>query len=201
MLYDFDDTEAVMRWYRELQPSLPEELNGWIGLLTIPPAPPFPEELWGRKACGIVWCYTGPGSTRRTRSWRRCGSSATPCSSGSARCRSRRCRARSTRSTLPGLQWYWKADFFDEISDEGIDIHKEYGAQLPSGHSTMHLYPIDGCASRVPEEATAFAYRRGGWAGVIVGVDPDPGERERAGRAGRAATGRRCTRRRRVVRT
>ena len=21
--------------------------------------PPFPEALWGRKVCGIVWCYTG----------------------------------------------------------------------------------------------------------------------------------------------
>ena len=38
----------------------------------------------------------------------------------------------------------------------------------------MHLYPIDGAASRVAEDATAFAYRDGGWAGVIVGVDPDP---------------------------
>jgi FAD/FMN-containing dehydrogenase len=36
------------------------------------------------------------------------------------------------------------------------------------------LYPIDGAASRVPADATAFAYRDGGWAGVIVGVDPDP---------------------------
>src|SRR5581483_4639191 len=36
------------------------ELYDWIAVLTIPPAPPFPEELWGRKACGIVWCYTGP---------------------------------------------------------------------------------------------------------------------------------------------
>jgi hypothetical protein len=49
-----------MRWYRDLVPSLPEELSGWIALLTIPPAPPFPQELWGRKARGIVWCYTGP---------------------------------------------------------------------------------------------------------------------------------------------
>jgi hypothetical protein len=38
----------------------------------------------------------------------------------------------------------------------------------------MHLYPIDGAAARVPDDATAFAYRDGGWAGVIVGVDPDP---------------------------
>ena len=64
VLYDLADTAEVMRWYRELLPSLPEELSGWIGLLTIPPAPPFPEELWGRKACGIVWCYTGRSRRR-----------------------------------------------------------------------------------------------------------------------------------------
>jgi hypothetical protein len=38
----------------------------------------------------------------------------------------------------------------------------------------MHMYPVDGAASRVGEDATAFPYRDGGWAGVIVGVDPDP---------------------------
>jgi len=60
VLYDLADTADVMRWYRELLPSLPEELSGFFALLTIPPAPPFPEQLWGRKVCGIVWCYTGP---------------------------------------------------------------------------------------------------------------------------------------------
>ena len=43
---------------------------------------------------------------------------------------------------------------------------------------TMHLYPIDGAAARVPADATAFPYRSGGWAGVIVGVDPDPANKE-----------------------
>jgi len=38
----------------------------------------------------------------------------------------------------------------------------------------MHLYPLDGAAHRVSPDATAFPYRDGGWAGVIVGVDPDP---------------------------
>ena len=27
-----------MRWYRDLLPSLPEELSGWLGLIVIPPA-------------------------------------------------------------------------------------------------------------------------------------------------------------------
>jgi FAD/FMN-containing dehydrogenase len=73
-----------------------------------------------------------------------------------------------------GLQWYWKADFIREISDAAIDVHAKYGAELPTPFSTMHMYPIDGAAARVPADATAFAYRDGGWAGVIVGVDPDP---------------------------
>ena len=42
----------------------------------------------------------------------------------------------------------------------------------------MHLYAIDGAVTRVPADATAFAYRNGGWAGVIVGVDPDPANNE-----------------------
>lgn len=50
----------------------------------------------------------------------------------------------------------------------------EFGRRLRTGHSTMHMYPIDGTATRVAEDGTAFAYRDGGWAGVIVGVDPDP---------------------------
>ena len=77
-----------------------------------------------------------------------------------------------------GLQWYWRADFFDEITDEAIDVHRRFGDLLPTGHSTMHLYPIDGAASRVDEDGTPFAYRNGGWAGVIVGVDPDPANAE-----------------------
>ena len=78
-----------------------------------------------------------------------------------------------------GLQWYWRADFFNEISDAAIDVHRAYAERLPTGHSTMHMYPIDGAASRVPADATAFAYRDGGWAGVIVGVDPDPANADR----------------------
>jgi len=35
-----------------------------------------------------------------------------------------------------GLQWYWRADFFNEITDEAIDIHLEHGKKLPTGHST-----------------------------------------------------------------
>jgi FAD/FMN-containing dehydrogenase len=173
VLYDIADAGDVLRWYREVLPSLPEELDGWLGLLTIPPAPPFPEELWLRKACGIIWCYTGPPE--------RADEVLGPV---------RGFGAPLLDAVMPmpfpvlqsifdplypaGLQWYWRADFFNEISDDAIAIHQEFGEALPTPHSTMHLYPIDGAVHRVSPEATAFAYRDAGWAGVIVGVDPDP---------------------------
>ena len=173
VLYDLADTPEVMRWYRELLPSLPEELNGWIALLTIPPAPPFPEALWGRKACGIVWCYTGPHD-RAEEVLEPVRSFGSPLVVGLQPMPFTALQSAFDPLYPAGLQWYWRADFFNEISDAAIDVHVKYGAQLPTGHSTMHLYPIDGAASRVPANATAFAYRDGGYNGIIAGVDPDP---------------------------
>jgi hypothetical protein len=178
VLYDLADTAEVMRWYRELQPSLPEELSGWIALLTIPPAPPFPEALWGRKACGIVWCYTG-SHENADEVLEPIKSFGSPLVVGVQPMPFTALQSAFDPLYPAGLQWYWRADFFNEISDAAIEVHTKYGAMLPTGHSTMHLYPIDGAASRVPEDATAFAYRDGGWAGVIVGVDPDPANAEK----------------------
>ncbi|TDB71608.1 FAD-binding oxidoreductase [Actinomadura sp. KC216] len=173
VLYDLADTADVMRWYRELLPSLPEELSGWLGIMTVPPAPPFPEPLWGRKVCGIVWCYTGPHD-KADEVLEPVKTFGAPLLEGLHEMPFNVLQSAFDGLYPAGLQWYWKADFFNEISDTAIDIHCKYGEQLPTGHSTMHLYPIDGAAARVPADATAFAYRDGGWAGVIVGVDPDP---------------------------
>jgi hypothetical protein len=79
----------------------------------------------------------------------------------------------------PGLQWYWRADFVNELSDEAIDRHIHFGSQLPSQLSTMHLYPINGAAGRVGKTDTAFSYRDATWAEVMVGVDPDPTNAQR----------------------
>jgi FAD/FMN-containing dehydrogenase len=173
VLYDIADAGDVLRWYREVLPSLPEELNGWLGLLTIPPAPPFPESLWLRKACGIVWCYTGPAG-RADEVLAPVRGFGTPLLDAVMPMPFPVLQSIFDALYPPGLQWYWRADFFNQISDQAIAVHQQFGAELPTPHSTMHLYPIDGAVHRVSEEATAFAYRDAGWAGVIVGVDPDP---------------------------
>ena len=173
VMYDLVDTADVMRWYRELLPSLPETLSGWLGLATVAPAPPFPEELWGRKVCLIMWCYTGPHD-RAEEVLAPVRSYGSPLLTGLHPMPFDVLQSAFDALLPAGLQWYWKADFYEEISDAAIDVHCKYGELLPTGLSTMHLYPIDGAVTRVAPDATPFAYRDGGWAGVIVGIDPDP---------------------------
>jgi hypothetical protein len=90
-----------------------------------------------------------------------------------------RCRTPALQSLFDGLytkglQCYWRADFVNELSDELIEQHLDWAQKLPSMHSTMHLYPIDGAAHDVAAPDTAFSYRDAQWAEVIFGVDPDP---------------------------
>ncbi len=74
-----------------------------------------------------------------------------------------------------GDQWYWRADFLNDLPDEAVDVHAEWARRMPTWKSGVHLYPIDGAPQDVGPEETAFGYRDATWAGVIFGVDPDPG--------------------------
>src|SRR5437763_265056 len=49
MLYELNEAAEVMKWYRELIPSAPDELNGWFAFMMVPPAGPFQEKLHLKK--------------------------------------------------------------------------------------------------------------------------------------------------------
>ncbi len=173
MLWNMEDAADVMKWYREFITQAPEEMNGFFAFLTVPPGPPFPEELHMRKMCGIVWCY--PGSLEQAnaildpiRQYR------PPAFEFFAPMPFPMLQGLFDAIYPPGLQWYWKADFFKELSDEAIQKHLAHGALMPTWQSSMHLYPVNGKVNRVGESETAFAYRDVVWSEVIVGVDPDP---------------------------
>ena len=178
MLYELSDTTDVMKWYREFIVKAPEDLNGWFAFLTVPPGPPFPENLHLKKMCGVVWCCTLPQAQaeemfKPIRAFKKAaldfvGPMPQPA-----------LQSMFDPIYPPGLQWYWRADFVNEISDDAIAQHIRFGEALPSMHSTMHMYPINGAASRVGKNDTAWNYRDAQWAQVMVGVDPDPANNEK----------------------
>lgn len=168
----------VMRWYREFIIAAPEDLNGFFAFLTVPPVEPFPPALHGQKVCGVVWCFTGAAADADAifKPVREFGA---PLLHGVQPMPFTALQSAFDALYPPGQQWYWRADFVNELSDAAIAEHERFGTQLPTPSSTMHLYPIDGAAHRIKQEDTAFSYRDARWAEVMVGVSPDPQDADR----------------------
>ena len=177
-LWPIEQAEEVMRWYRHFITEAPRDLNGFFAFLQVPPAPPFPEELHLQTMCGIVWCYTGP-KERADAAFAPALEVGTPALHGVQEMPFPALQTAFDALYPPGMQWYWKADFVRDLPDEAIARHIEHGSKLPSMHSTMHLYPINGAVHDTNRNDTAFSYRDVTWGEVIVGVDPDPANAER----------------------
>lgn len=176
-LWPLEQAPEVMRWYRDFIANAPEDLNGFFAFLTVPPGPPFPEHLHMKKMCGIVWCYTGP-EEKADEVFAHVQDVGTPALHGVHDMPYPALQSAFDGLYPPGLQWYWKADFINELSDEAIEEHMKY-AEVPTLHSTMHLYPINGAAHRVGKNDTPWSYREATWGMVIAGVDLDPANKER----------------------
>jgi hypothetical protein len=169
----------VLAAYREFLPNAPRELNGFFAFTTVPPAPPFPEELHLRKVCGVVWCYVGSEEDAAAAMAPLLDAVPEPLMHGV-----QPMAFPALQSAFDGLypagdQWYWRADFVAEIPDEAVQSHARFGAEMPTMQSTMHLYPIDGAVHDVGATDTPWAYREATWGSVFAGVDPDPANAEK----------------------
>ena len=173
MLWPLEQAAEALAFYTEFMATAPEQLNGFFAFLSVPPAPPFPEELHLQKVCGVVWCYAGPAAEAEA-ALAPVRKAFPPALDGVGEV-----PLPALQSAFDGLyphgdQWYWRADFVETIPEAAIEAHVAHAHELPTWKSTMHLYPVDGAAARVAPDATAWGYRNARWAQVIVGVDADP---------------------------
>ncbi|MGW1728631.1 FAD-binding oxidoreductase [Streptomyces sp. NPDC002306] len=178
-VWPIDRMGEVLRWYREFLPAAPEDLNGFFAVMVVPAGPPFPEPIHGQKMCAVVWCYTGDLEAGRLDEVLSVVDDPAPPAFHFTTPMPYPALQTMFDQLLPkGLQWYWRGDFFDTISDDAIAVHERYSQDIPTDLSTMHLYPVDGAAHRVGPDETAWAYRDAVWSGVIGGIDPDPANAE-----------------------
>ena len=172
MFWSIDKSADVLKWWREFILDAPEDLNGFFAFATVPPAPPFPEELHLQKVAGIVWNWTGPeegaddalGEARSQPGIVLDGIQPMPFPA---------LNSAFDEVYPPGDQWFWRADFVESIPDEAVEKHAEFGEKMPTWKCTMHMYPIDGAAHRIGPTETAWGYRNANWGAVYAGVDPD----------------------------
>jgi FAD/FMN-containing dehydrogenase len=175
--WPIEQTPEVMKAYRDFILQAPENISGFFAFLTVPPAPPFPQEIHGKKMCAVVWCSTASSEDveRATKPVRTIGK---PQFDHVGPMPFPAVQSLFDPLLPAGLQWYWRADFVRDLTEDSISKHLDHGFKLPTPLSTMHFYPINGAAHRIGMSDTAFSYRDANWALVIVGIDPDPANKD-----------------------
>ncbi len=174
MMWPVERAAEVLPLWRDFIKTAPDEINGWFGFVTVPPGPPFPEQFHLKKMCVVVWCDTGPKDQAEQRLAAIRKDFGAPVIDFAGPIPWPVLQSLFDPLMPPGLRWYWKADFFNELSDAAIALHIKHSSELPTPLSTMHIYPINGAAQRVGRSDTAFSFRDATFAQVIVGIDPDP---------------------------
>jgi FAD/FMN-containing dehydrogenase len=165
-------TADVLKWFRDFMPAQDDDLYGFFATMTVPPVDTFPEAFHLHKACAVVWCYLGdPANAKEAFAPVR---DMQPAFDGIGEAPYPGLQSAFDGLYPRGLQWYWRGDFFRTVPDAAVEAHARFAEELPTMHSAMHLYPIDGAVNRVGADETAWAYRDVNFSQVIVGVDPDP---------------------------
>jgi FAD/FMN-containing dehydrogenase len=179
MFWSMDKAPEIMRWYRDFIAEVPDDIYGFFAFQTLPPVAPFPEHLHNQRLCGFVWNYMGPTDQAEAVFAPIRERFGAPLLDWVGPIPHPGLQSMFDPFYPSGMQWYWKADFINELPDEAIERHIGFAQQLPTWQSTMHLYPINGAAGRVGRDETAWNFRDATWGMVIAGISPDPADNPR----------------------
>ncbi len=138
-----------MQRYREFLPAAPEELGVFLGLKTVLSSAPFPKELWGKRMCLLMCCYTGPAEEGGKALAPLLDALPPPWFNWMGTMPYPAVQSMFDGLYPKGMQWYWRGDFVKALPDAAIDAHLAQAGKTPSELSLMHLYPIDGAVHRV----------------------------------------------------
>lgn len=177
MFYEVEETENILRFYREYIKDAPEAMGVFPAFQIAPPLPFIPEDRHGDMFMALVGCWAGPLEQGEAEfkpfhevaevKAEMVGPIPFPAINA------------AFDGLFPkGLRQYWKGNYVKDLTDEAIAVHMEHGPKAPTVSSTMHLYPIDGACHRVASDATAFGHRDDNWAMVIVAGWDDPNSDE-----------------------
>ena len=149
LLYPREKAKDLIRQYRDITLTAPDELTAYAALLT----------GQGTPMTAIAMCHSGePGTAEReTRQFLLADA---PIADMTGKKKYTEIQSMLDFSAPAGLHYYFKCPFLCELTDEAIRAIVEHAGYLPSEQTQVVLEHMHGAASRVPATETAFGLRR-----------------------------------------
>ncbi len=146
-----DDAPAVLEMYRDVMSRAPRELTCAAVLRMAPPAPWIAPEIHGKPVVVIFVCHSG-----RIDDGERLAAPIKSFGRPVGDIVQRRPYASQQMlidATQPkGRRYYWKSEYLRALEPQLFTDAIEHAARIPSPHSALVIFPIDGAINSVAEE-------------------------------------------------
>ncbi len=154
----FENAQQYMQFHREYVRNLPDEMTVWLVIRHAPPLPFLPEDIHGKMVVLVpfVWLGENAEGDELLKPIREYTESLgefigmhpwTGWQSG------------FDGLVLHGARNYWKSHQMSDLSDDAIKEIEEFAGKMPSDECEIFIPHMEGVASRIPVDQTAFAHR------------------------------------------
>ncbi|GJF23005.1 MULTISPECIES: FAD-binding oxidoreductase [Streptomyces] len=175
VLYPPESGELVVRTFRDVIESGPDEVGGGVLYFTGPPAEFVPPHLVGTLLCGMLLTHAGPEAGLRRFAEPLLALPHEAEVVGAVPYADLQCMI----DDPPGLRNYWSAEHLTGLPDEAVDVYCARAATMPVPSGTQHtLFPQGGAISDGPSDYPV-PYRDASWVVHPFGVWEDPDDDER----------------------
>jgi FAD/FMN-containing dehydrogenase len=166
LLYPLPRARDVLRLYRDVTRSAPDELTVFAAMMHSPDGIPV---------VGLVICYNGPASDgeKAIAAFRAFEKPI----AGEVGPMSYTALQTMLDAGFPsGLQVHWRSEFLTSIPDDLVEAAVSAFEKVPSPLSALMIEQLGGAVSRVARDATAFDQRDSNYNFVIVSRWADPAQ-------------------------
>jgi FAD/FMN-containing dehydrogenase len=154
----FENIKEYIRFHREYVRTMPDEMTIWMVIRHAPPLPFIPQEFHGKLVVLVpfVWLGNPEEGQKLIQPIRDFGETI---GDGSGMHPWAGWQSAFDGLVSHGARNYWKSHHMKEMSDECIDIFKEYALSMPTDECEIFIPHMEGAPSRIAPDATAFPHR------------------------------------------
>ena len=172
LVYPFEDAREVARRYREFMTDAPREVRLLFGIMKLPAASYYPEEVHDTRVAMLIAFYAGPPEEGAAvlAPLREFGDPVMDS------LRERPYEAFQQAGTSRGsMRTYLRSQYLATLSTPAIDTIVEYAEDAPSSGATVFVSPRGGAETEPPSDATAYPHRDAAHHLLVEGRWTDPG--------------------------
>ncbi|HWG09761.1 MAG TPA: FAD-binding oxidoreductase [Solirubrobacteraceae bacterium] len=175
LAYPRSEAAAVIRNYRDFIEAAPEQIGGGVALISAPPEPFVPEEVRGKPAVGVIYCYVGDVEEGQAAAapLREFGSPALDMIQPMPYTA---LQQMLDAGNPHGIREYFKVDWLRALSDETIDLVVEHAERLPAPFGQLILAPMGGAVGRLSGDDVALSILDAPWMYFCLSMWMDPAE-------------------------